>query len=146
RVKTVSPFDVVGKSLHAAMPRGTGVARLVAAVSRSGEILARHEVNECRSDLHENPATLAWPWGPGVQTALPDFAGRVGVPAALVGVNPSVVGAARLQGVRVVPVEGATGRADTNVRAKTDAALQALATHDLVFLHVDAAAEASHSR
>jgi 2,3-bisphosphoglycerate-independent phosphoglycerate mutase len=146
RVRTVPPYDVVGKSVQAAMPRGTGVARLVAAVSRSAEILAAHDVNECRSDLGENPATLAWAWGPGVLTPLPDFAARVGTSAALVGVNPSVVGAALLQGVRRVPVDGATGRVDSNVRAKTDAALAALATHDLVFLHVDAAAEASHSR
>ncbi len=146
RVKTVPPYDVVGRSLKAAMPRGTGTARLLAAIARSGEILGPHEVNECRADLRENPATLAWPWGPGVAAPLPGFRARTGVQAALVGVNPSVVGAARLQGLDVVPVEGATGRVDTNFRAKTDAALSALATHELVFLHVDAAAEASHSR
>ena len=69
-------------------------------------------MNECRADLRENPATLAWPWGPGVVTPLPDFKERTGVVAAVVGVNPTFVGAALLQGVRVVPVEGATGTVD----------------------------------
>ena len=146
RVRTIPPYDLVGKSVEAALPKGTGTARLLAAIAKSGEILAAHEVNECRSDLHENPATLAWAWGPGVVTPLPSFEGRVGVRAAAVGVNPTFMGAARLQGIRTLPVEGATGRTDTNFRAKCDAALAALATHDLVFLHVDAAAEASHSR
>ncbi|MHC5010576.1 MAG: hypothetical protein ACYTG6_06435 [Planctomycetota bacterium] len=146
RVTTVPPFDVVGKSLRAALPRGTGIGRLLAAIERSGEILAAHEVNELRRDLGENPATLVWPWGPGVSIPLPEFETRTGVKAAVVGVNPSVVGAARLQKIPVVPVEGATGMADSNLRAKTDAALDALEEKDLVYLHVDALAACSHAR
>jgi len=146
RVKTVPPYELVGRSVKAALPRGTGTARLVAAVAKSGDLLPGHEVNECRSDLQENPATLAWAWCPGVATALPSFQTRTGARAALVGVDPAFVGAAKLQGIEVVRVEGATGTVTTNFRAKCDAALTALSTHDLVFLHVGAAAEASHSR
>ena len=85
RVKTVPPYEVVGRSVKAAFPRGTGTARLVAAIAKSGDLLPAHEVNECRADLQENPATLAWAWGPGVQTPLPSFESRTGVRAALVG-------------------------------------------------------------
>lgn len=144
RVETVPPFEVVGRPL--ALPHGTGIGRLVAAIERSVEVLADHEVNECRRDLGENPATMIWPWGPGVSIPLPDFRVRTGVRAAVVGVQPSFLGAARLQRLPVLPVEGATGRADTNLRAKADAALAALDDHDLVFLHVDALAAASHAR
>ena len=146
RDATVSPYEVVGRSLKAAYPRGTGAARLIAAVAKSADLLPGHDVNACRADLGENPATLAWAWGPGVQTSLPSFSERTSLHAAVVGVNPTFVGAGRLQGVRTLPVEGATGTVTTNFRAKTDAALAALDAHDLVFLHVDAAAEASHSR
>jgi 2,3-bisphosphoglycerate-independent phosphoglycerate mutase len=146
RVKTVPPYEVVGRSLAGAMPRGTGTARLVAAVAKSADLLPAHDVNECRRDLGENPATLAWAWGAGVATALPSFRERVGLSGAVVGVNPSFVGAGRLQGLTHVPVAGATGTVATAFRAKTDAALAALEAHDVVFLHVDAAAEASHSR
>ena len=146
RVQTTSPYDLVGKPLSAALPRGTGVARLSAAVAKSADVLSRHEVNECRADLKENPATLAWAWGGGVVTPLPAFRERTGLSCAAIGVNPCFVGAARLQGVRTIPVAGATGTTTTDYRAKADAALRALADHDLVFLHVDAAAEASHSR
>lgn len=146
RVKTLPPYEVVGRSIKASYPRGTGTARLVAAVAKSGDLLPPHEVNECRSDLQENAATLAWPWCPGVSTPLPSFESRTGVKAAFVGVDPGFAGAAKLQGIPVIPVEGATGTVATNFRAKCDAALTALSTHDLVFLHVGAAAEASHSR
>jgi 2,3-bisphosphoglycerate-independent phosphoglycerate mutase len=136
-VKTVPPFEVVGRSVRASLPKGTGTARLLAAIGRSAEILEPHEVNECRRDLRENPATLAWPWGPGVQTTLPGFPERTSLRAALVGSDPTWVGAARLQGVEVV------GPGD---RGAAEAALTALADADVAFLHVPTAADASHSR
>jgi 2,3-bisphosphoglycerate-independent phosphoglycerate mutase len=146
RVKTVPPFEVVGKSLPAALPKGTGIGRLLAAIDRSADVFAAHEVNECRRDLGENPASVVWPWGPGVTLPLPPFKERTGVDAAFVGVHPSFVGAARLQAIDVVPAQGATGLAGTNLRAKADAALEALEEHDLVFVHVDALAAVSHAR
>ena len=146
RVRTVPPFDVVGRSLRSAMPRGTGIGRLLAAIERSAEVLGAHEVNELRRDLGENGATLAWPWGPGVALPLPDFTARMGAEAAFVGVHPTCVGAALLQGIDVIRPEGATGLPGSNLRAKTEAALAALEDHDLVFLHVGALAAASHGR
>jgi len=146
RVRTVPPYELVGRSLSAAMPKGTGAARLAVVVAKSADLLAGHEVNECRADLGENPATLAWAWGGGVQTVLPSFSERTGLSGAVVGVNPAFVGAAKMLGFEAVAVDGATGRGDSNLRAKCDAAIAALARHDVAIVHVDAAAEASHSR
>jgi len=146
RVKTVPPFEVVGKSLKSALPKGTGIGRLLAVIERSAEILAGHEVNELRRDLGENPASLVWPWGAGVTVPLPDFTSRVGVDAAVVAVQPTVKGAARLQRIECIEPEGATGRADSNLRGKVRAALGALETKDLVYLHVDGLAACSHAR
>jgi len=142
RVKTVPPFDVVGRSVRGSLPKGTGTARLLAAIGRSAEILEPHEVNECRRDLRENAATLAWPWSPGVRTTLPSMQDRLGLRAAFVGRDPTYLGAARLQGIEVAPI--AAG-ADPLAEA-TRAALEAFERRDLVFLHVPDAAEASHSR
>jgi 2,3-bisphosphoglycerate-independent phosphoglycerate mutase len=103
-------------------------------------------VNELRRDLGENPATHVWPWGPGVTVPLPDFQARTGVKAAVIAVNPSYRGAAVLQRLPVLDVEGATGRVSSNLRGKAEAALRALGDHDLVFLQVDALAAASHAR
>jgi len=146
RVATLPPTEVVGRSLKAALPRGTGIGRLLAVIDRSREVFEPHEVNELRRDLGENPATLLWPWGPGVAHALPAFRERVGMSAAFVGVNPTMLGTARLLGLTTRPVEGATGLPDSNLRAKIDAALALLEAHDLVVLHVDGLAAASHAR
>ncbi|MFV1960182.1 MAG: phosphoglycerate mutase, partial [Planctomycetota bacterium] len=146
RVRTVPPFDCVGKSLRAAMPKGTGIGRLLAAIGRSSDVLPRHEVNECRRDLGENPATLVWPWGSGVSLPLPGFEARTGVGAAGVAVHPGVRGAGVLPRMESVDVEGATGLVGSNLRAKAAAALDALETHDFVLVHVDALAAASYAR
>lgn len=146
RIDTVPPYEVVGKGLAAALPRGTGIGRLLAAMERSTEILGNHEVNELRRDLGENPATMIWPWGPGVSIPLPEFEARTGASAAFVGMHPGFRGAASLQGIPSFRPEGATGLPGTRLRAKTEKALELLAAHDLVFLHVDALAAASHAR
>lgn len=146
RVRTHPPFEVVGKSIHAAMPRGTGIGRLLAAIERSAEIFAGHEVNECRRDLGENPATLVWPWGPGVSMGLPRLDVRTGAKARVIGTNASVLGAARLQGIETETPEGATGRPDSNLRGKAEAALRALEERDLVYVHVDGVAATSYAR
>ena len=145
-VQTVPPFDVGSAKLRTALPKGTGIGRLLAMIETSAELLPRHEVNELRAELGENGATMVWPWGPGVTLPLPDFTARTGARAAFVGVHPGFTGAARLQGIQTWRPEGATGLARTNLRAKSDAALAALETHDLVLLHIDALAACAHSR
>ena len=146
RVKTVPPYDVAGKNLRASLPKGAGVERLLALIERSADILPDHEVNELRRELGENAATLAWPWGPGFTVPLPDFTTRTGADAHVVGVQPTFVGAARLQGILATAPTGATGTTQSNLRGKCDAALEALGTSDLVYLHVDALAAASQRR
>ena len=146
RLDTVPPYDVVERNLHDALPRGTGIGRLLAAIERSRALLGAHEVNALRRDLRENPATLIWPWAPGVATPLPDFSERMGRKAAAVGADNAFLGAAKLQGMAARVPQGANGRVHSALRAKAKAALRALKDHDVVFVHVAAAAAASHAR
>lgn len=146
RVETLPPFEVVGRTLRSSLPKGTGIGRLLSAIERSADLLAAHEVNELRRDLGENPASRVWPWGAGVSIPLPDFKARTGISGAFVGVHPSFLGAARLQGLATIRPEGSTGRPDTNLRAKSEAALRALEEHPFVVLHIDAPAACSFAR
>ncbi|MCB9824543.1 MAG: hypothetical protein H6806_08075 [Planctomycetes bacterium] len=146
RLSTVPPYEVVERALDSALPRGTGIGRLLAAMQRSAALLPGHEVNELRRDLGENPATLIWPWSPGVSLPLPSMKERTGLSALAVGVDNAFRGAAVLQGIPVEVPAGSTGRMDSMLRAKTDAALAGLEAHDLVFLHVAALEAASHAR
>ena len=145
RVKTVPPFDVVERSLDAALPRGTGIGRLLSAIERSASVLGEHEVNALRRELGENPATMIWPWAPGVSTALPPFADRTGTDACVIAAHAGMLGAAKLQGIACVsPVDG--DDAPTNVREAADRALAELETHELVWLHDGSLARASLTR
>jgi 2,3-bisphosphoglycerate-independent phosphoglycerate mutase len=47
-------------------------------------------------------------------------------------------------GMEVILVEGATGLYNTNYEGKAQAAVEALKTHDFVYLHVEASDEAGH--
>ena len=56
-----------------------------------------------------------------------------------------VRGLAKLIGMDVIHVEGATGYLDTDYRAKGQAAVEALDTYDLVVVHIEAPDEAGHN-
>ena len=47
-------------------------------------------------------------------------------------------------GLDVIKVDGATGLYDTNYEGKARAAIEALKTHDFVYLHIEASDEAGH--
>ena len=144
-VRTVPPAEIAGRPFAPALPRGTGTSRLLALIEQSRAVFAEHEVNDLRRELGENPATFVWPWGPGIRVPLPEFTTRTGLEATAVGVEAAFLGAARLQGIPTITPEGATGRATSNLRAKTEAALRALEQDDLVFLHVEGAATAAYA-
>ncbi len=55
-----------------------------------------------------------------------------------------VRGLAVLCGLEVIQVPGATGWIDTNYEGKAQAAIEAIRTHDFVYLHVEAIDEVSH--
>jgi 2,3-bisphosphoglycerate-independent phosphoglycerate mutase len=62
----------------------------------------------------------------------------------VVGAVDLVRGIGRLAGLDVIDVPGATGGLDTDYGAKARAAIEALAGHDLVWVHVESPDEAGH--
>ena len=58
---------------------------------------------------------------------------------------PLCFGIARLSGLDIREVEGATGELDTNYEGKVAAALEELKTHDFVAVHVEAPDECTHN-
>jgi 2,3-bisphosphoglycerate-independent phosphoglycerate mutase len=80
------------------------------------------------------------PWGESVPALLPPFPH---LSAVVCGTN-IVRGIARLLQMKLIPVVGATGDIDTNLAAKTAAALRAAQTYPFVLLHINGADEAAH--
>ncbi|MFA6135323.1 MAG: cofactor-independent phosphoglycerate mutase [Phycisphaerae bacterium] len=144
-VKTVPPHDILGQVAAGYLPTGKGADLLLTLTERSRAVLARHEVNLVRRDLGENPATSIWLWGQGKMPQMKSFTERYGVRAAAITAVDLIRGLSKLIGWDVIEVPGATGYLDTNYAGKGTAAVAALDTHDLVFVHVEAPDEAGHN-
>jgi len=87
-----------------------------------------------------------WPWSGGRAGAIRSLADRYGIRSAVISAVDVILGLGRCLGMDVINVPGATGYVDTNYEGKADAAIRALESHDLVYLHVEAMDEASHER
>ncbi len=121
-------------------------ARLVELHERSREILSAHPVNVARRERGEDTAMALWPWSPGVKPSMGTFRDLFDRSGAVISAVDLVRGLGRLAGLEVIKVPGATGLWDTNYEGKVEAALDALARVDFVYLHVEAPDEASHAQ
>ena len=93
----------------------------------------------------ELPATQVWLWGQGYKPKLPGFYEKYGIKGSVITAVDLIRGIAKLAGLVVVNVKGATGFVNTNYEGKADAALKSLEYNDFVFIHVEAPDEAGHS-
>jgi len=143
-LQSTPPHDIPNRPVAQHWPRGTGSERIQAIMDDARRLLAEHEVNLVRRDLGENPATDIWLWGQGRAKALEPFASRFGVRAAVIAAVDLIRGIARTVGMDVLDAAGATGYLDTNYAAKGAAAKAALASYDVVVVHIEAPDEAGH--
>jgi len=143
-LKTTPPHDITGREFGPHLPRGRGSGLLRNLITQSRIILAGQEVNEIRIDLGENPANMIWPWGEGKRPNLEAFRSKFGINGALISAVDLLQGLARIIGMAVIEVPGATGYFDTDYEGKGRAALAGLEKYDLIYLHVEAPDEAGH--
>lgn len=138
------PHDFPDEPVSEHLPRGPGADWVKSVMERARAILARHDVNQVRGDLGENPATDIWLWGHGRPRRLEPFADRFGVSGAVIGAVDLIRGIARSVGMELLNVPGATGYLDTDYAAKGAAAVSALDAFDLIIVHIEAPDEAGH--
>lgn len=143
-VETTPPHDILGQGLDAHLPRGEGAPLLLRLMEASREILAGHPVNRRREAEGKSPANMIWLWGQGRAPRLESFARAHGVSGAVISAVDLLRGIARLAGLRVVLVPGATGRLDTDWAGKCAAAREALSEVEFVMVHVEAPDECGH--
>ncbi|MBN1762691.1 MAG: 2,3-bisphosphoglycerate-independent phosphoglycerate mutase [Methanomicrobia archaeon] len=105
-------------------------------VKKSYELLNEHPINAERREKGELPANIILLRGAGSYDGITSLKDRFGFNAACVAGASLYKGVAKYLGMEILPVEGATGKADTNLKNKAEAALQALEEHDFVFIHV----------
>ena len=144
-VKTYPPHDHIGQAIERILPRGKGSDLLIDLMARSQQLFANHDINRVRKDLGENQVSSIWLWGHGKQAQLESFSKRFGIKgAAITGVDLAK-GLATLIGFDLINVPGATGFIDTDYQGKGKAAIKATEQYDIVFVHIEAPDEASHS-
>ncbi|MHC1623278.1 MAG: 2,3-bisphosphoglycerate-independent phosphoglycerate mutase [Candidatus Methanospirareceae archaeon] len=105
-------------------------------VRMSYELLNDHPINAERRQKGELPANIILLRGAGSYVDVTSMKERFGFSAACVAGASLYKGVAKYLGMHVLTVEGATGKADTNLHNKVEVALNALEEHDFVFLHV----------
>jgi 2,3-bisphosphoglycerate-independent phosphoglycerate mutase len=140
-VPCTPPHDILDQPVAGRLPGeaagvtadGSPAAELAALQKRASAVLER-----------VRPGTSAWFWGEGTAPRITPFKDHFGLTGAVVGAVDLVRGIGRLAGLDVIDVPGATGGLDTDYGAKARATLDALAGHDLVWVHVESPDEAGH--
>ncbi|MBN9182571.1 MAG: hypothetical protein J0I66_06165, partial [Microbacterium sp.] len=124
--------------------QGPGADLLIDLMKRAEPILARHPVNLARIANGKKPASATWLWGQGEAPHMPPYREVHGLKGAIISAVDLVRGVGVLAGWTRIDVPGATGYLDTDYAAKARFAIDALARHDIVCVHVEAPDEASH--
>lgn len=140
-LKTTPPHDIIGGYIDPYLPNDQLLTDLI---SRSMGVLKDHPVNLVRRKNGKGEATSLWPWGEGKARNVPTLQKEYGISGAMISAVDLLKGLGRLRGMEVITVPGATGWIDTNYDGKTQAALDALSRHDIVYVHVEAPDEAGH--
>jgi 2,3-bisphosphoglycerate-independent phosphoglycerate mutase len=152
RVRTDKPDDNHGERVadhlpKAAAPEGEPAAELLRKlIAEAPAVLEDHPVNRRLKAEGKPIANGIWPWSGGKAGALRKLKDKYGISGAVISAVDVIVGLGRCLGMDVVRVPGATGYIDTNYEGKAAAAIEALKTHDLVYLHVEAIDEVSHEQ
>jgi len=139
-----APHDFLDQSVKGHLPTGSGAEYFTNMIEKSLMILASHPINVERQKKGLRPANAIWFWGKSTKPNLPSFYEKYGLKGAVISAVDLLKGIAIAAKMTVVSVEGATGNLHTNFTGKANACVEALKTHDYVYLHVEAPDECSH--
>jgi len=139
------PHDISKQSIRGRLPKGQNSELLREMIEYSYQILKDHPINRERVKNGKNPANAIWFWGEGRRPALPQFFEMRGLRGGVISAVDLIQGIGKCAGMRIIPVEGATGNSHTNFAGKGQAAIDALSTGcDYVYIHVEAPDECGH--
>jgi 2,3-bisphosphoglycerate-independent phosphoglycerate mutase len=114
-------------------------------VMKAHEILRDHPVNKKRIEDGKPPGNMILERGPGMLGKVPSMQERYGLKAACVAGAGLYKGVAKVVGMDLYTPEGATGKKNTDVKAKVNKAVELLnGEYDYVFIHIKATDNFSH--
>ncbi|MCL2655635.1 MAG: 2,3-bisphosphoglycerate-independent phosphoglycerate mutase, partial [Coriobacteriia bacterium] len=141
------PHDITDQSIDGHLPRGgAGADLLLGFMERAHKLLPTLTANLDRVAHGERACTDLWPFWPGVApTGLVSFTERFGKSAALSSGVDLLGGMATLFGLDRLDIAGVTDGLDNDFAAQVAGSLDALDTHDLVVIHIEAPDEEGHA-
>lgn len=136
------PHDITGKKIGEFLPKNKDYLELM---KRSEQILSSHPINLERIKRGKKPANSIWFWGEGTKPALENYREKYGVKGGMISAVDLLKGIAKLSGMNVINVPGATGNYTTDFMGKAKACVQALKSGlDFVYIHIEAPDECGH--
>jgi 2,3-bisphosphoglycerate-independent phosphoglycerate mutase len=150
-VSETDPHET-GTLLHQSQPTQdeAGTEKTAACINQitqqSYELLKDHPLNRKRVAEGKLPANVILLRGAADCPSLPSIESITGARGAVIAGGALYRGVAEACGMTFIPVAGATGGLDTNIRAKADAVLEALKTYDYVFCHLKGTDNAGHDQ
>ncbi len=146
-IKLAPPHDHLGEVIGQYLPSGCeNAAVLRSLMGLAHRVLNHHPINEARRSQGKLPANGVWFWAEGTGVDLPSFYDKYQKTGTVISAVPLCHGIARLSGLDICTVEGATGELDTNLEGKVDACITALdGGYDFAAIHVEAPDECTHN-
>ena len=139
------PHDITGKKVLGHLPTSKTGLKYLGLMKKSYELLKGHPINLERIKNGKNPANSLWFWGEGTKPNLQNFEERYGLKGGMISAVDLLKGIAKINGMKVIEVEGATGNYDTNFMGKAQACINALKSGlDFVYVHMEAPDECGH--
>lgn len=140
------PHDISDRPTAGHLPRGAGCDVLLDYMRRAREVLTGSATNSSRGSAGQRTATDVWPFWPGARPkGIRPFAEVRGVSAAMTSGVDLLNGLAVLTGIDRLDIPGVTGGSDNDYARQAADALDALAHHDLVVIHVESPDEEGHA-
>jgi len=140
----VPPHDFIGKDVTRHFQTYLATPGWSELLLCTREILSRHPINRSRLKNGQKPANGIWPWGKGKMPSMPTLRDRFDISGTMISAVDLLKGLGVCADLSVAQVQGATGYIDTNYQGKAQAALDALESQDLVFVHLEGPDEAGH--
>jgi 2,3-bisphosphoglycerate-independent phosphoglycerate mutase len=141
---TTAPHDITGKTIASYLPHGDSAQEINSIMQRAGEILINHPVNAQRQKAGKKKANSIWLWGQGKKPQMVSLTQKYSLQGGMISAVDLLKGIGIIAGLKVFPVEGATGYIDTNYEGKAKMALDILNFMDFVFVHLEAPDEMGH--
>ena len=142
--ETTPPHDITGKEIAHYLPHGDFAEEVNSLMQKAGEILVSHTVNARRKEQGKKQANSIWLWGQGRKPQLTSLSHKYSLQGGMISAVDLLKGIGSIAGLKILPVEGATGYIDTNYEGKAKMALDALKFMDFIFVHLEAPDEMGH--